>query len=48
MLTLFNDDDDVSNEHIAANGSPTDQLGLEITFESKMGEKNYSHMLLIF
>lgn len=48
VLTLFNDDDDVSNEHIAANGSPTDQLGLEITFESKMEEKNYSQMLLIF
>lgn len=39
VLTLFNDDDDVSNEHIAANGSPADQLGLEITFESKMEEK---------
>lgn len=40
VLTHFNDDDDVSNEHIDVNGSPIDQLGLEITFESKMEEKS--------
>lgn len=39
MLTIFDDDEDGSNEHVDVNRSPTDQLGLDITFESKMEEK---------
>lgn len=44
MLTVF-DDDDMSNEDIDENGSPTDQLGFEITFAI---EKDFPHVLLIF
>lgn len=46
VLTVFNDEDR-NNENIDENGSPTDQLGLEITFASKI-EKDCPHMLLIF